>query len=130
VMVQVARISGATGPISDDERKSGGKMLTNLIVNAFHFRKIGDELPQIHIHAALHAALRWDKNRKYNVNDFEDIRHACVALPYYDVFCTERGLCHQISQKLLQLDKVYGTKVLATDEEFLAHVNSVPDRAS
>lgn len=124
VMIQVAQLSGATGEVSDSERKSGGQLLANLVTNAFRHRRIGNELPQIHIHAALHAALRWDKNRKYDPNDFEDIRHATVALPYYDLFCTERGLCHQITQKLLQLDKIYGTKVVSSDQEFLAYMNS------
>ena len=125
VMIEYARLSGMTGEVSDAERHSGGKMLANLVLGAFSYKRILNELPQIHIHAALHAALRWDKNRKYDLNDFEDIRHACVALPYYHVFCTERGLCHQLRQKLLRLDEIYGTKVLASDEEFLAHVNSL-----
>lgn len=125
VMVQVARLSGATGEVPDFERKSGGQLLANLVTNAFRHRKIGNQLPQIHIHAALHAALRWDKHRKYDPNDFEDIRHATVALPYYHLFCTERGLCHQITQKLCQLDKIYGTQVVSSDEEFLDCVQSI-----
>ncbi len=123
VMIFCAEMNGVTAGVSDAERESGGKMLADLIYSAFKHKKVKDQLPQIHIGASLHAALRWDKNRKYEFNDFEDIRHASVALPYFDVFCTERGLCHQIRQKLLKLDEVYSTKVISGDDEFLAHLD-------
>lgn len=124
VMVQLSQLSGLTAEASESDRQTSARLLANLVTQAFRNRKVTTELPQIHIHAGLHAALRWDKNRKYTSNDFEDIRHATVALPYYDLFCTERALCHQITQKLLELDKVYGTKVLSSDEEFLAYLDS------
>ena len=125
VVVEFHRQKGFTGSISQSDREICGKQTANLIVSAFRHKKVGRELPQIHIHAALHAAARWDKTRKYKANDFEDYRHACVALPYYDCFCTERSLCNLICQNMLRLDEVYGTKVIASDESFLDHLNSL-----
>lgn len=125
VMCQISAMCGFHGEMSEAERRSAGQSLAMLIANAFRHHKIDTELPQIHIHAALHAALRWDKCRKYSANDFEDIRHATVSLPYYDLFCTERSLCHLITQKSLSLDKRYCTKVICSDSDFLEYVSSV-----
>lgn len=125
VMHQMAELTGHTDPISNVEKKASAMALANLVAGAFQLKKVKTELSQIHIHAALHACLRWDKNRKYEANDFEDIRHACVALPYYDTFCTERSLRHQITQGHMQLDKDYNTLVISTDTEFLEHVKAL-----
>lgn len=127
VVVEFYRQSGFMEPVLQSDREMSGKQISNLIVNAFRHKKVGRALPQIHIGAALHAAARWDKTRKYSANDFEDYRHASVALPYYDCFCTERSLRHILCQSLLQLDKVYGTKVIASDESFLDHLNSLSE---
>lgn len=124
-MNQVAAASGVTEAIPAAASKAGGLDLGRLIYSAFYHKKIKRELPQFHIHASLHAAVRFDAARKFQANDFEDFRHACVAIPYYDVFCTERSLRHLVCTNPLCLDKVYHTKVIASDEEFLAHVDSL-----
>ena len=84
--------------LSDAERNdaSGGQMLANLIYHAFRLNKVEHQFPSIRIGAGLHAALRWDRNRKYKPNDLFDFRHAEAALPYCDYFFTERALCHLI----------------------------------
>lgn len=68
-------------------------------------------LRSLHIHAALHAAHRWDKQRKFAGNDIPDFQHAAAALGYCDAFFTEQPLRTMIQQKHVALDHLYNCKV-------------------
>lgn len=68
---------------------------------------------------ATHAAsVRWDKKRQYRENGFHDFSHAVAALPYFDVFATEKSLAHLTSNDL-KLNTRYGTKVVKTTAELI-----------
>lgn len=82
---------------------STGKMAANVIYHAFRSNKLKDELPTLRTYVTLHAALRWDRKRKYKPNDLADIRHAAMALPYCDTFLTEGPLCSLLHEKHLEL---------------------------
>jgi hypothetical protein len=45
-------------------------------------------MPTIRIPSTLHAAVRWDKQQKYQKHDFQ---HAIAALPYCDYFLLKSG---------------------------------------
>jgi len=68
-------------------------------------------LPDIYINTCIHTLMRWDKNRKYKVNDFYDFEHARAALPYYQYFFTERQLKHMLSIKPYELSNKYNCVV-------------------
>lgn len=89
---------------------SSGQMLANMIYHAFRLNKVTHQFPSLRIGAGLHAALRWDKNRKYKPNDLFDFRHAIAALPYCDFFFTERALHHLIQDGNLKFNEYFKCK--------------------
>jgi hypothetical protein len=119
IMVHLGQKTGCAAEPPPDQRRRAGRYLANLIHAAYKEHRVGKELPGILISAGLHAALRCDPNRKYKAGDCEDFRHARVALPYYDIFCTEKSLKHLICTKPLAYDALYGTTVLSDDDEII-----------
>jgi hypothetical protein len=111
IMARLSRMTGFKGEMSEDDRAASGTVLCKLIRAAVKAGKVRTEIPQLHINASLHAALRWDRNRRYKRGDFEDFRHAGSALPYCDFVLTEKSLRHLLCNKPLSLDSDYGTSV-------------------
>ncbi|WP_372717343.1 hypothetical protein [Novipirellula sp.] len=108
--------------LTDEEQQdtSSGQMLANLIYNAFRLNKVTHQLPSLRIGAGLHAALRWDKNRKYKPNDLFDFRHAIAALPYCDRFFTEGSLHHLVQDGNLKFDEYFKCKTAHKPADALA----------
>ena len=79
-------------------------------------------LRTIHIHACLHASVRWNKRRKLKRNDILDFHHAGPALAYCDAFFTERSLKTLVSQNHIGLDKLYECSVIASANEALSYI--------
>ena len=119
MMVYFYRQAGFDQEVQNGQVFEGGKRLANLIYNAFKYRRVSIELASVHITSGLHAAIRFDKNRKYKQGDCEDFRHASLALPYFDVFCTDAPLKNLLCHKPLKYDEAYSTQVVATDQEIL-----------
>jgi hypothetical protein len=92
-------------------RNETKKLMGNTIYNIFRLKKVTVEMPSINILSSLHAAVRWDKQQKFQDNDFYDFRHATTALPYCDYFFTEKRLMHLLTQKSLSFDKLYNCEV-------------------
>ena len=55
-------------------------------------------------------------------NDCVDWSHAAAALPYCDMFLTERHLAHQLRQKI-RADQQFGCEVIGTIEEALSKLH-------
>ncbi len=96
---------------------NSGKLLAKLIHVAFSNGKISTELPFINIHSGIHAAVRWDRKRKFKENDFLDFHHAATALPYCDVFCTDNPLRVLLTDNLLSFDRLYSTSIVSNVED-------------
>jgi hypothetical protein len=102
--------TGLSPSSSDQERlDEAARSLAGIIKEAFRQQRVGKDLPFLHIPASIHAAVRRDHDRKYKDNDWHDFNHASAALPYCDVFLTDRSLHALISQ--LGLDRHYGVQV-------------------
>lgn len=67
------------------------------------------KLPSIWAFGSIHALIRYDRNRKYRINDFFDIDHCSMAIGYYDYFFTERSFFHVVTDGLAQLDTTFNT---------------------
>lgn len=108
------------GVIPEEERGNveSSKPFINLIVQAYKLGKLKIEFPQLHIQASIHATLRY-KNMPFKKGDFYDYFHASSALPYCNLFFTERKLANFLTQSPLNLDKTYGCKILHREEEVL-----------
>ncbi len=73
-------------------------------------------LGTMNVMATLHAALRWNKGRKFKANDLADFDHAAAALVYCDAFFTERSLATMLTQNHVGLDAFYECFVAAEPE--------------
>jgi hypothetical protein len=76
----------------------------------------------LHIHASLHASVRWNKSRKLKPNDILDFHHAAAALGYCDAFFTERSLNNLVSQSHVALDKLYDCHVASSVNDALDYM--------
>lgn len=83
------------------------------------------KLRTLYVEAALHAALRWDKNRPFKGNDFYDFNHAGAALGYCRAFFTEQPLRTMITSKKLRLDQAYDCRVISDVPEAIAFVRTL-----
>ncbi|EAQ80497.1 hypothetical protein [Blastopirellula marina] len=111
--------------LSDAERQDtrSGQMFINLIYNALRLNKITNQFPSLRIGAGLHAAVRWDRSRKYKPNDLFDFRHAIAALPYCDLFFTERSLCHLLRDRNLKFEYQFTCQAVYKPSEALKLVD-------
>jgi hypothetical protein len=85
----------------------------NLLYHAIKQKQGRDALRTIHIYASIHAAMRWDKKRKFKVNDYHDFSHALAALSYFDAFFTEGPLHTLVTANHVKLDRVNNCKVIS-----------------
>jgi hypothetical protein len=90
-------------------------------VQQFKHRTLGQLLPGLSIMTELYALYETDRDTRKPLtsNDWFDSSHAAAALPYCDVFLTERNLAHKLRQ-LLKIDAQYGCQVIGSLEEALA----------
>ncbi len=99
-------------PAAAHDFESADRVFVNVFSNVFRFGKAGTSLPTAQIVAGVHAIARWHKERPFRSSDFYDIYHATAALPYCDVFLTERFLGTALSRPPLDLARHFGTTVL------------------
>lgn len=114
-------------PEATDERalKELVPRVARLVARAGQKGKIDDLLPSVVIPASLHAVVRWDKQRSLKPTDLEDFAHAAAALPYCDIFLTDRDLAAKLKSSHVGLDKRYGCVVTASAEEAVAAISAL-----
>jgi hypothetical protein len=105
--------TGQRANVAEAAKGEGGRLVANLIYNAFRLNRLTRELPSLWLGAGLHAAVRWDLKRKFRANDLSDFRHAVAAIPYCDVFLTERSLKHLVNDGNLRLESLFPCKTFA-----------------
>ncbi|MBO2624519.1 hypothetical protein [Shewanella algae] len=54
-------------------------------------------IPSINIYSTICATWIISQNKKIIINDHFDMMHASAALPYFDMFLTEKSLCHLLN---------------------------------
>lgn len=107
---------------SDEDRaasKATAPKFAAILAALFEQDRVADFVPSFVVRAYLAAGVRWDKTRRYHENDFHDFAHAVAALPYFDIFATERSLAHLVTVPL-KLDRRYRAQVIKTSGELLA----------
>lgn len=122
-----ANDNGSTVTPEDIRRTKCVRLLSNLIYRAFDQHKINKELPFFHINANLYAFIRYNKSQRFHTNDLIDFSHTAWALPYCDIFLTEKPLHDWICNKPLKLNEVYGTKVLWQEGDALDTLTKIED---
>lgn len=82
------------------------------------------QLRMLNIEACLHAAFRWDKQRRFTGNDIYDFHHASAGLGYCRAFFTEHPLRSTVTANHVALDRLYGCSVISETSEAIAFLNS------
>lgn len=116
---------GKNPSLEEIKKSEAVKMMQNMICYVFKQKKVGKELPYIHVQAAIYAFIRYNKEQRFKKNDLADIAHAAWGLPYCNAFFTEKRLATWISKPPINLKKIYGTSVLYRDEDILDYLNRI-----
>lgn len=95
----------------------------DLAYSAASARKPHRALPLIRILAGLHAFIRWQRRRPFKFQDFFDLRHAAAAIPYCDVFLTEKFVKTSCTSNLLDFGAAYGTQIISDEDEAIDAVS-------
>jgi hypothetical protein len=103
------RETGSRAPAEDVGR--GDPRFRNLIATVLYKDPKRRELPTLNIQAGIHAAMRWDRDRKFKPTDWLDFIHATAALPYCSMFLTDRSLARLVTSGLLDYGNQYGCRV-------------------
>ncbi|WP_461605520.1 hypothetical protein, partial [Aeromonas allosaccharophila] len=111
------RVSGVSPSCSDHEILEREQKWHTVFGNLVTDKSVALRLPSLHVSALCHAAVRWDKRRKLEANDFYDFQHAAAALGYCSAFMTEKPLRSLLQQKHLQLANDYPCLVIADINE-------------
>lgn len=94
------------------------------IYDAYNAQEMSTEFPQLHIGCSMHAGTRY-LGRPFKKGDLHDHLHAKAALPYCDMFLTERTLGTLLTEKKLELDKKYGCQVLWEDQIIVEELSKI-----
>jgi hypothetical protein len=119
------KASGFHGSLRQDERSTSVNMCRNLLYYALKKPETRSALRSIHIGASIHAAMRWDKGRKFKPNDYYDFYHATAALSYCDAFLTEGPLHHLVTQTQINLEIVNGCRVFSDVQAAADHIEHI-----
>lgn len=87
------------------------------IRTAFRENRVGTELPYFRIIPGILTAFELDRARKYRRNDLTDFFNAATALPFCDIYLTERSFRHLLTTKPLAYDRLYETRVISDVSE-------------
>lgn len=94
------------------------------IYGAYNDQAMSTDFPQLHIGCSMHAGTRF-LGRPFKKGDLHDHLHAKAALPYCDLFLTERNLGTLLTDKKLQLDKKYSCQVLWEDQTIVEELSKI-----
>ena len=104
-------------PAKPEDFQSDSHLIVNAFTNLFRLGKLGTAVPTAQIVAGLYAAVRWQRQRDFKLEDFYDFYHATAALPYCDVFLTEKFLGTLLTRPPLKLSGTFGTTVVWEESE-------------
>lgn len=124
-IVHLGQKHGVDEHVGDEQKRTFGQQYGRVIHAAFAYNRLTTEFPTIAIPAALHAAVRLDRSRRYKKGDVEDFFHAATAVGYFDVFLTENSLKHLLLSKNVNAAERYGCTILAKEEEVIHFLRSI-----
>jgi hypothetical protein len=113
-------------PDPDEVAKiDAGQMFANLIYRGFRLGKIENKLPTFDIEAGINAQIIYDLKRQYKANDIHDINHAVAALPYCDMFFTEKNLRTFVTRKNLSYATKYNCNVVSEIDDAILELKKI-----
>ncbi|PKA06380.1 hypothetical protein CH366_19415 [Leptospira harrisiae] len=97
----------------------------NILKKTANVQKLDQYIPSRKIISGIHALYSYDSTRIYEPNDFEDFLHSCLALPYYDIFFTDKSNAKILTSDLLSFDKIYNCKIEYNLEKCIEIIESI-----
>lgn len=120
VEVLAAKYHKRGGQGQADSVPSGTKaQFGALIAAAYKNDKLNSGLATLQVLAEVHAALRWDQKRRFKPGDWHDALHAAAALPYFQLFLTDRPLAHLLNSPPVSIGSRLGTQMISELPEVL-----------
>ncbi|VVE57474.1 hypothetical protein [Pandoraea anhela] len=115
------------GNVSPEELIDSREKMTRVVVNGFRYRKghMASRLPTVYIHAACHAAVRMDANRKFNGNFIRDLHHGCAGVGYHDAMFTENPLRVLLTSGNVDANRLCGCVVLSSEVDVVAYLREL-----
>lgn len=107
-----------------NELRKQASYLISCAVNDAQTDLLNQYIPGAVIQTHLYCLYENDISWKLSGNDWFDMRHASVALPYSDYFFTENHLKHQISN-VMKFDQEYECKVVSRIDEAIEVLNQI-----
>lgn len=93
------------------------QVVLDAAVKNFKTGTLGRFLPSVSIRTKLYTLYEMDRKKgPFTNNDWVDWNHAAAALPYCDMFFTEKHLAHLLCKEL-RADQQFGCEVIGTMEE-------------
>ena len=122
----MARQANIEPPPTESEQSIETRRLgVNLIFAALKKATPRQQLKSIHAMAAMHAAIRWNKGRKFKPNDLYDLDHAAAALAHCRALFTEESLSQLVTAKHVALDKLFECHVVTKIPNALDYLASL-----
>lgn len=102
------------------------RLWANVIRESLKLPEKAPRLPTAHLHAAIHALLRWEyRDKTILANDIHDFSHAVAALGYCQALFTERELSQTMRHQRMKLDQLHGCFVTNSVEQATGHLRSL-----
>lgn len=99
------------------------QVVLDAAVSEFKTGTLGRLLPSVSIRTELYTLYEMDRKKgPLTNNDWVDWSHAAAALPYCDMFFTEKHLAHLLRTEL-KADQQFGCEVIGTMEEALRRLH-------
>jgi hypothetical protein len=112
--------TGQPPPEASDCTRQTERTLRALMAKALIDDRSRHFLRSLHIQAACHAAVRWNRGQKLSANTLVDFHHATAALAYCDAFLCDRPMAAFLTAGLINLDQEMGCFVASTAEALMA----------
>jgi len=97
----------------DDLHEEASEMIYSLCKD----NEAVDELPSFHIITTIISAVCWDRARKFKRTDWLDFSHAEAAIPYSDVFMTEKSLKAVLTRSDIAMNHIYRCTIISSVED-------------
>lgn len=120
------RASGVAPETIEADQKDHERQLFSFFAQCFKLKKseMAKCLPTLHVHALCHAAVRWNKKQCLEGNDLYDFHHATAAVPYCDVFLTEKPLRSLLQANHLKIKRDFSCEVISSISEAAEYVEA------
>ncbi len=118
------RALGTSDSISKEQLEEFANKMLTMIINAFRFKpkKMAQRMPTLYVHAMCHAAIRWNKGRKFNGHWLMDLHHASAGVSYCDAMFTENPLKVLMTANHVAFDKEYGVHILSAAQDVIDYL--------